>query len=188
MKQFILMIFFFIPVITLQTRAMEMELDKINASTSLLETSENTAKYQNNSVTLPPIINVQNNGINLSVKSSFPIEKKETHEKRNEYEIISLDDTKNIEEDYSSKCQSCCIPLTKEKIATLTEKNIDINLYQKNKCKKRTFIGTLVGFTILYTSIGLGYLIWSAIYDCGFLMCPNNTRVPIVCRKPFPHC
>jgi hypothetical protein len=109
-------------------------------------------------------VTAQNTVINLSEISPLHTAKKETNEKNDEmYEAIPLLDTKNIEENYSSKCQSCCIPLT-----------IDI---REKKCRERIFIGLGMAWGITAASAMATFFIW-IITNPESWTCYNRTHLP----------
>jgi hypothetical protein len=150
MKKFIPMMLLYITCIALQTNAMDLDKDANDKESTLSQQllipinttteSENnkiTTKQKNNYTTFPIPI-AENMIMHLPMKLNT--DKKENHDEI--YEIISLDDTQknDAEENCSSKCVRCCIPLTKEKIEELTKKKKDINLYRENKCEKRKII------------------------------------------------
>lgn len=174
-KQFL---FILISCITFQTPAMnlgECPNDKEpTSSQQLLIPINTTTEYENNKITTRDKNNyitfptpIGENAIRY-LPMKFNTNEEEYHDEI--YETIPLHDAQNndVEEDLSSKCLLCCIPLTKEKIAKLTKKNIDIHLYREDKCGKRKLITACVVVPVIVIASSLiGLFTWIAtIPDC----------------------
>ncbi|HLJ30961.1 MAG TPA: hypothetical protein VKU36_00855 [Candidatus Babeliales bacterium] len=116
MKKFISMMLFYITCIALQTNAMELDKlsnDKESITTQHLlspvhtsrsaEVSENTTRYQNNYLTLLPLVTPQNTIILPVIFPLNRVENEEIREKKDEiYEVIPLDNTTNDKKEESS--------------------------------------------------------------------------------------
>jgi len=167
-KQFL---FIFITGITFQLYAMELESKKAQDYQLCTQLSNLANETMPLSLTTTESSNIKDTKTYRTIALSDEKTPQIIHllEEKKDMEVIPLHDTqkKDMEENFSSKCLRCCIPLTKEKIAKLTKKKIDINLYRENKCGKRKLIAAIAIPGIILGSCLIGMFIWVATMpDC----------------------